>query len=263
MQTREMHDATCSPAIVGVFPRRKAGENSVSGRRRLPIRVDLDCDCIRMLFGMRQSEAAKTLTISLTALKQVCRKLGIVRWPYHRPYKRGSRYRTKQDAMAIDEVNAPKLRTDDADTRACLAVSADSGTARSLHDVSHPELAIKGMFPYLYAEDCKLSTSSYAASMATDHHTALLYFLPEEISSMSLDADDHDLGWLVTSGNSYSHPVVEDLAFNMVWRERYALEAKKAGMERSARFFNLAWASAPCLFPSVGCSELGLVPTSV
>jgi len=50
-------------------------------------------------------------------------------------------------------------------------------------------------------------------------------------------AYNHDLGRLVSSGNSDLHPLVEDLAFQMVGCERYALEAKHS-RGRSACFFN-------------------------
>jgi len=151
---------------------------------------------------MQQAEAAKRLGISITALKQVCRKLGITRWPYHRPCKRGSRYRsrTKQDAIAIDESDATKQpRTDDAYKRACLA------DASMLCNSSHPELAPEGIF----RSNChiegmsQLWSSSYAASMATDH-TAPIHVLAEDIRFMALDADEDDLGWLVSSDNMSS-----------------------------------------------------------
>jgi len=253
MQTR---DTRCSlPAVAGVkvFSRRKAGEKErFPNRGRLPIRMDLDS--IRLLFGMRQPEAAKRLAISLTALKQVCRKLGIIRWPYHRPYKRGSHYQpsTRQDAIEMeDEPNAPKLHTQPQENNVDTAnlsdlADSDSG-ASTLHDSSHPKLAAEGTS----SSDCdtKGSSSSNAATIAThttNHHTAPLHFLPEEIPFMALDAYDHDLRWLVSSGNSDSHPLVEDLAFDIVWRERNALEAQKAERERSACLFNFT--RAPCLF---------------
>jgi len=248
-----------APAVAGVrlFPRRKAGETRTPPEKgRLPIRMDLDS--IRMLFGMRQPEAAKRLAISLTALKQVCRKLGITRWPYHRPcsWKRNSRiqpHTDKQDAIAIDVSIAPMLctRSEDTDTRACLSDSdsadSDSG-ASTLHDSSHSELrqAAEGISPCDRESEgmSQLSSSANAASIVTvtDHHTAPLYFtVPEEIPPMVLDTYDDDLGWLVSPGNLnlQSHPVVDDLAFEMVWREQHALEAKQLERERATCFFNL------------------------
>jgi len=49
---------------------------------RPPVKVDEGA--MRLLFGVPQPLAAKELGISLTALKQICRKLGVVRWPYQR-----------------------------------------------------------------------------------------------------------------------------------------------------------------------------------
>ena len=53
-----------------LFARRKAGENGVPEKERLFTRVHRDS--MRLLFGMRQPEAAKTLITLLIALKQVC-----------------------------------------------------------------------------------------------------------------------------------------------------------------------------------------------
>ena len=39
---------------------------------------------VASLFGRPQTEAAERLGISLTSLKEVCRKLGVPRWPYRR-----------------------------------------------------------------------------------------------------------------------------------------------------------------------------------
>ena len=60
---------------------------------RAPLQVDMES--IKPLFGLPQKDAATMLGISLTALKQVCRKLGVQRWPYWRRKKSegtGGRY---------------------------------------------------------------------------------------------------------------------------------------------------------------------------
>ena len=64
---------------VRVFPRRKAGEECSSPEKgRLPLKFDIDT--IQPLFALPQKDAANVLGISLTALKKVCRKLGIHSW---------------------------------------------------------------------------------------------------------------------------------------------------------------------------------------
>ena len=55
----------------------------VASRRGRPP-VEVDSSKIRALFVVPQPIAAKTLGISLTALKQLCRKMGVSRWPYRR-----------------------------------------------------------------------------------------------------------------------------------------------------------------------------------
>ena len=85
---------------VHLFPRRKAGEpRSVHSRGRAPLKVD--GHAVASLFGRPQHEAAKQLGISLTAIKQVCRKLGIKRWPYMRQKKQGSARAATRRARAV------------------------------------------------------------------------------------------------------------------------------------------------------------------
>ena len=76
-----------SDAQVWLFPRRKLGEGATPSteKGRAPLKVGIES--IQPLFGLPQKDAAKALGISLTALKQVCRKLGVVRWPYWRKKK--------------------------------------------------------------------------------------------------------------------------------------------------------------------------------
>ena len=72
---------------VWLFPRRKNGQGASTSteKGRPPLKVGIES--IQPLFGLPQKDAAKALGISLTALKQVCRKLGVVRWPYWRKKK--------------------------------------------------------------------------------------------------------------------------------------------------------------------------------
>lgn len=74
---------------VRLFPRRKAGELGNSPPRgRAPLKVDRHA--IQSLFDRPEGEAAKQIGISITAMKQLCRKLGIERWPYRRQKKEKS-----------------------------------------------------------------------------------------------------------------------------------------------------------------------------
>jgi len=61
---------------VWLFPRRKNGQGASTSteKGRPPLKVGIES--IQPLFGLPQKDAAKALGISLTALKQVCRKLG-------------------------------------------------------------------------------------------------------------------------------------------------------------------------------------------
>jgi len=83
---------------VRLFPRRKLGGGQAPEKGRAPLRVDNDQ--IRSMFSRPQACAAKELGISLTALKQICRKLSIVRWPYRRPKLGAKREARSSGAVA-------------------------------------------------------------------------------------------------------------------------------------------------------------------
>eukprot|EP00960_Hanusia_phi_P035242 751570-Hanusia_phi.AAC.5 len=55
-----------------------------TGKKMRIKNVELDREKITSLFHLRQEEAAKALSVSLTSLKVACRRLGINRWPYER-----------------------------------------------------------------------------------------------------------------------------------------------------------------------------------
>ena len=65
--------------IVTLFPRRKAGQTRPGGGRGP---VVLTLELLQQFYGMPLHVAAKQLGICQTAIKKVCRKLGIKKWPY-------------------------------------------------------------------------------------------------------------------------------------------------------------------------------------
>ena len=74
---------------------------SMTARGRPPAKVNIEE--LKSMFHLPQPDAAKSLGISLTTLKQVCRRHGMVRWPYRRPCKRTS---SRVRALA-DSISAP------------------------------------------------------------------------------------------------------------------------------------------------------------
>ena len=91
-----MSDEACTQPnrdkqAVRLFPRRKGGDSLAAAPEKGRQPVELHMQTVAARFALPQAEAAQELGISLTALKQVCRKLGICRWPYRRPKKRGAR----------------------------------------------------------------------------------------------------------------------------------------------------------------------------
>ncbi|EKX35392.1 hypothetical protein GUITHDRAFT_118412 [Guillardia theta CCMP2712] len=80
-----------SPQIAEVFPRKRKGEIE---KFKMPITLDMAK--ISNLFHLRQTEAAQQLGISLTALKNACRRVGLAKWPYSRKRPSGSPVETKK-----------------------------------------------------------------------------------------------------------------------------------------------------------------------
>mmetsp|Transcript_41091 Transcript_41091/g.34627 ORF Transcript_41091/g.34627 Transcript_41091/m.34627 type:complete len:436 (-) Transcript_41091:1029-2336(-) len=73
---------------VSVFPRKKSSDqtpfNGFKPKKGHRDPLKLCRSDVEGLFGLQQKEAAEGLGLSTTALKQVCRKLGIKRWPFGR-----------------------------------------------------------------------------------------------------------------------------------------------------------------------------------
>ena len=94
---------TDAPNIL-IFPRQKAGENGTDHpvRGRSPLKVSLQL--IQSKFSLPQSEAAISLGISRTALKRVCRRLCVQRWPYRRKKEPAAAHATTGTNSALKEV---------------------------------------------------------------------------------------------------------------------------------------------------------------
>jgi hypothetical protein len=88
--------------------------------------MQLTHEAVAALFSTPQGEAAQALGISLTALKVVCRKLGISRWPYAR---------VKKARVQNVSKSAPTFELVRNDTLSSIASSATTTISR----LSSPE----------------------------------------------------------------------------------------------------------------------------
>ena len=80
--SRSAHDLSPGESVhsrVTVFPRTKRGDGARGKGALLP--VVLDRQLVSSRFHLCLNEAAKSLGIAETTLKQACRKLGLQRWP--------------------------------------------------------------------------------------------------------------------------------------------------------------------------------------
>jgi hypothetical protein len=239
---------------VHLYPRRKSGADADAvpfAKGRQP--VELTRSVISAMFGMPQPYAARDLGISLTALKQVCRKLGIVRWPYMRSSKvfrkeggRSSRL-GRAVACALD-INPPAR--DDTDAQAQGPPAASPAAAY------HSDF--DGSSASCYSAETELARASSAGSDFSDGfyddiavHGASSPEAPARGNSQTDMADDSDvgddLGWLVGSGAEILGASSE-AALERAWRclERccQARQAAAAGDERAAQP-TCEWVPAP------------------
>ncbi len=116
--------------------------------------VVLSLEILQSKFHMTRAEAAKSLHISETALKQACRKLGITSWP------RQAAHRQVQ-TVAVDAARSAKII--DSNSRACSATPsrADSvcaGRQELKRKYGGGFLPCSSSFPSNY--ECSQETSS-------------------------------------------------------------------------------------------------------
>ncbi|EKX32916.1 hypothetical protein GUITHDRAFT_156205 [Guillardia theta CCMP2712] len=106
-----------APRVARVFPRRRRNEREIDSNRREEI--VLTAADITNMFYMRQAEAAESLGISLTALKNACKQVGIEHWPYARStasrIQKSNLMMSNNQHGGVDAPNMPAERSHYAD----------------------------------------------------------------------------------------------------------------------------------------------------
>eukprot|EP00960_Hanusia_phi_P029654 748081-Hanusia_phi.AAC.4 len=87
---------------VKVFPRRKRlfAETARAHLGERSPEVEVDILVLENLYGMKQISAARSLGISLTCFKGVCRRLGLKKWPYEKPSQASSENSSRRQGRA-------------------------------------------------------------------------------------------------------------------------------------------------------------------
>ena len=218
---------------VRIFPRRKLGEESSLAPKKNRSPVCFDIDTIGVYFDVPQSDAAKNLGISLTALKQVCRKLGLTRWPYVRPKKSKAKGQT---AAAATPAEAITVTTDSADAGGdssereddCMS-SAGSTTSYSSAETTRASSGGQGPHAIAHNPDQVCSTTSQQPSEAdavASARPALLNRVQpsSDVDAMLLDNGD-DMSWLVPPSlptvENPPQPTAYDLEKEARWWQQY------------------------------------------
>jgi len=83
-----IHSLDDHATIQVILPRRKSGQSEVDRESIEP--VILNRALLQSLFHLPLATASKRLGLSATSIKKVCRKIGIIKWPYKSCRKRGS-----------------------------------------------------------------------------------------------------------------------------------------------------------------------------
>eukprot|EP00960_Hanusia_phi_P030726 748811-Hanusia_phi.AAC.3 len=129
------------------------------------------------MFHMRQTEAAACLGISLTAMKNACRRVGVSRWPYsrHRPAR----------------VLVRALPSIQADVKASSRVKAEPAETGKVHTESPEDTEEKGTV--MPEEDCN-SEDEFPYSLFSDDATMneLMSQCSSCMDSSSFESDHHD-----------------------------------------------------------------------
>lgn len=191
---------------VQLFPRRKQGEGGcppVKGRS--PVLIELDS--ISALFDTPQMVAARTLGISLTTLKQVCRKLGVTRWPYMRTARK------RLLARHVSGVDIEEFGDDSAD--GSTSESDDTSCSQS---TSSTACTVKECASDNSEDEVTCTPAAHAPASYLDTHA------PPPCQDDDLTTDD--LAWLVGGYADATHIKPEDLWWHGV---EYPLHARPQG----------------------------------
>jgi len=247
-------------AVVRIFPRRKAGESASAcpEKGRAPLKFDLAS--IQPLFALSQKDAARALGISLTALKKMCRKLGINSWVQVRdvrapaspsaaptprsshPVSRGSSY-TSADSSAeprAQELEAPSIY---AKPRLCAKAQAPVGIAGF---VGALDFENEAGTPSPEASDSDLNTALRDSDEASDGTDTDLDAPILQSEDILVDPDSgQELGH---SAGMLGHSPADDLAFLVLLPSGPCLESNAPvcsqewleWYETSARSFEVA-----------------------
>eukprot|EP00286_Rhodomonas_abbreviata_P023600 CAMPEP_0181315290 /NCGR_PEP_ID=MMETSP1101-20121128/15293_1 /TAXON_ID=46948 /ORGANISM="Rhodomonas abbreviata, Strain Caron Lab Isolate" /LENGTH=298 /DNA_ID=CAMNT_0023422481 /DNA_START=172 /DNA_END=1068 /DNA_ORIENTATION=- len=149
-----------------IFPRRKAGQSKKSGGKA---GVVVTLEVLEQVFDMPLHRACKTLGVCATAFKKVCRKLGVMKWPYkdsHMPPKRKAAARRNQKpesphAASLDSASYSDASTEVAET------SPEPETPRAAHRKA-PEVELEDEDEEIEREDEEVQTEDSAEENAVD-----------------------------------------------------------------------------------------------
>ena len=145
---------------VRVYSRRKIGAPSQQvPRGRHPLEFNLNI--VTSMFNMPQGLAARKLDVSVTTMKQICRRLGIERWPYTR---KGRRFVRKSIGKHESE-SSGSSENDSAKVPVTHVLECSSRLPESEYTCTGPTYAVHtSWFHPLYSSGSFISSDSGSSS---------------------------------------------------------------------------------------------------
>eukprot|EP00960_Hanusia_phi_P006434 184513-Hanusia_phi.AAC.3 len=145
-------DDPATKTVVHILPRGKRDGIALPPEDRKLVTVT--ADNLQKLLGLKQSDAAKQLGISLTALKSVCKNLGLSKWPYRRTVYR--RVRPERDRKKDQGSAASEAAASDS-----IATSKDSEQEGSSSEDGVADRWIEGFREHFRSSPCGTSSCWY------------------------------------------------------------------------------------------------------
>ena len=177
--------------------------------------VHLNLETIAPFFGTRQQEAAQKLGISTTTLKQVCRKLGVSRWPYMRSSKK-NRIKTESKEQ-IAQIAADKFNTQ--------SFPQVDGSESEFSEDSFAESYSSAVTVELEAKSVRsLPTEDFQSKEPDlESHFDSNKVADCETCENGIEAGSWDLGWLMSGlSDPFLHSGPQDSIWRIHDRQEYA-----------------------------------------
>lgn len=172
-----------------IFPRRKAGQNK---RPSTQAPVVVTFEVLQEVFDMPLWKACKNLGICATAMKKVCRKLGVMEWPYkknHMPGKRNKSQIPVQTGSPADSASSTECEETEASTQPAQSPTEDNASSPSEHKTIRP-LAIAAALKITRAVRSKIRAARIAEKAVAAPRFECFQFCEREEQAVEMEISE-------------------------------------------------------------------------